>query len=335
MSDPSAMHFEPLPKKFLRKFVEESDTNSVLLILTDGTPLLGFLSPRRSYTTLGPYGEKRKFETKDCLSETGYLHLEHRQISKEHSIFIPLEEIAGIHPFAYKQEEIPSDTERSAKTFLRGSVYEKLSKVTRKKARQKGFRVTKYHYAYELFMRSESFDWGNVKFTSNVPLYADWGYFQRISGGIKSIGVGTPIGSISAGWDKSLWALFKKKTKERIKEIVDASTSPEVVVRGFIRLIDVIDESSEQNPMMNLDMEGAQWIPGVICAQQFGTARFLRHRPWVLVYLRSDGFMFPKALWKKIEQPINFFAEVVPVAVNTEIGPRDCFLKIRAAAFVK
>ena len=112
-------------------------------------------------------------------------------------------------------------------------------------------------------------DIGQIRFTNNTPVYADWEYFQRISGGINNIGVGVPLLSLSVGWNPSILSVFQKRTQEKVADIHDICSYSELVTEGSVLFF---EKSNSATPFNNLQMEGSNWVPGAVyqgdCTQE-------------------------------------------------------------------
>ena len=82
-------------------------------------------------------------------------------------------------------------------------------------------------------------------------------------------------------------------------------------------------------------MESSTWAPGIISRSKVGDGEELKNMPWSLAYFNEDCFMFPKELWERMSQTIRVYGEIVPVIVDTEFGKKQCFIKVRAAAYLQ
>jgi hypothetical protein len=173
-------------------------------------------------------------------------------------------------------------------------------------------------------------EWGNAYFTNDTVLYSDWSYIQTTSGGINSIGGGVPIVSLSVAWSQSHWSNFKKKVSGTLTEIEYVCSKREATITGFASFI-----SSNSEEFSQEQMDGADWITTIMCEGRPDDFTALISIPWAVVYFRKDYFSIPLDTWHKIRQPINVLGEIIGIGVNLHFGQRPCFVKARAAAFIK
>lgn len=328
------VELDPMPERIIREFVEQcyiSGHYTLLVILTDGTPLFGTIQVQTWQVGKGliPASEL-------CFHKRGYLEFHHYDGHlTDHYVFVPLGQISGICAFPYEQKKVESFFRHWGRAYFRGSVREHLFHDLVAKARAHRFPFEKCVSMTRTVPISEPLDWRTIEFSGDAPLYSDWMYFRLISGGLNSIGGGVLGVSVSAGWTQSLWSSFKDKVRAHERKLEDVCSEQEVVVTGFVSFLQrVVNTQSLKKTAEGLDMEGARWNAGVICDSRVQSVVELKRRPWVLAYFRTDGFMFPAKLWEKIAQPVRIFAEVVPASVNTQMGQKPCFLKARAAAFL-
>lgn len=234
-------------------------------------------------------------------------------------------------------KKVISSTERWTGNHLSDSVYEYLFLTDLlSKASALNFPILPHTRLYSLSPGKNFFDWGDIHFSIDAAIYSDWEYFQRISGGVNSLGVGVTFASLSAGWSESLWSSFKRKVRENQTKPEEISLSKEAVVTGFVSFFEQNDSVLQtENAADNFDMEGTRWVAAAICNRRVATVEERARVEWSLVYYRTDGFMFPIGLWERMEQSVTTFAEVVPVSVYTKAGQKNCFLKARATAYLK
>lgn len=324
----------PMPENIVRQFVTQcyiSGHYTLLVILTDGTPLFGTIEAQTWQVGRGliPASEL-------CFHKPGHLKFHHYDGRfTDHYVFVPLDQISGICAFPYEQKKAARSIRHWASTYFRRPVREHLFHDLVLKARAHSFPFEEYFSTARVINISEPFDWRSIEFSGDASLYSDWMYFRIISGGLNSIGAGALGMSGSAGWSKSLWSSFKNKVREHQTKLEDICSRREVVVTGFVSFVQqVINTQSLKKTVEALNMEGAQWNAGVICDSRVQSVVDLKCHPWALIYFRTDGFLFPAKLWEKIVQPVRIFAEVVPASVSSQMGQKPCFLKARAAAFL-
>ena len=298
----------------LHNFVDylyENDVSCVQITLTDGTTVCGCIQKVYSYNSDGERVYKDNIKN-NCLE------LYYGQTFNEHSIYIPASDIAGLNALQYKEnydcfedenrknrffgfdksksstssdcskkhEESKHKQEKNeAKTYEKSiyhSFFEKLIEV----AKQKNFQIKRHFYQYSLGAR-RTFVWKDIELNVDTPLYSDWSYLERISKGLNSIGVGFMV-SLSAGWDNSLWALFKKKTNDKKTQILDAKNMNEAVLEGHVHFI----ERYTNFPLLEktvdyINMEGSNWLPAVICTNKVKNIYEIEDKEWVIAYFRS------------------------------------------------
>lgn len=299
----------------IRQYLDQSRSSWYMLTLTDGISLpfkIGISS------------------SENAFSRPGYLMSD---IWPGQMVFIPLNRIAGLSTFNFKQETI----ETPAIDDEAGNVNESAAEVLRdfllENANAMGFLIEHNMVLYRHHRMETKIEFTDVTFSDGTALYSDWGYMQRISGGLNSIGVG----GISAGWSKSLWALFKKKIRTRTTALEEICSKQEAVISGFVTFIDENTNSDGKYPKekSGLEMEGANWVPAAISSQKPDSPDDLIKIGWQLIYFRDDGVMFPLKSWDFISQPVHIFGEIIPVKAKTTMGDQACYLKARASAFVK
>ena len=222
------MRLKTMPKAKILEVVDKlynAGRYSIVVILTDGQALCGDI-PRGVYRIDSEYNSELVLASERCFSHPGTLEFFYGEIHNEHSIYVPLEKIAGIAPLSYLQEQIKSNTLRSGDTYYIGSAYKSIFEDSLKKALERGFEVKRHFYGYKpLYIHKPHFDWGNIRFADNTPLYCDWDYFIKKNGGLNSLGVGFGV-SFSAGWSKSLWSSFQSKiakTEVSLEEVCNRS----------------------------------------------------------------------------------------------------------------
>jgi len=330
------MRLKTMPKAKILEVVDKlynAGRYSIVVILTDGQALCGDI-PRGVYRIDSEYNSELVLASERCFSHPGTLEFYHGEIHNEHSIYVPLEKIAGIAPLSYLQEQIKSNTLRSGDTYYIGSAYKSIFEDSLKKALERGFEVKRHFCVYKLYIHKPHFDWGNIKFTDNTPLYCDWDYFIKKNGELNSLGVGFGV-SFSAGWSKSLWSSFQSKIAKTEVSLEEVCNRSEVTLLGYVSFLVHRSNEHSLSEEETLSMEGTDWIGAVITRNKIMSIEQLKGTIWAICYFRKDSFMFPQNLWEKFAEPIKIFGEVVPAPFITEFGKANCFVKARAAAYIK
>lgn len=315
------MKLEPLSEGTIREFLDLSRSSWYVLTLTDGKSL--------PFEVEGHYAMSKDV----FFARPGYLKSAMR---REQVVYVPLNRIAGLNTLLFDQKIVKTLAREGEAGYVNESAAEILFDCLLENANAMGFPVEHHVLYYSIGMMESRIEFTDVTFSDETALYSDWGYMQRISGGLNSIGVGVAIVTLSAGWSKSLWALFKKKVGEQTKAFDESCSEQEAVVNGFVTFIDEKKNGDGMYPKegTGLQMEGANWVPAAISSRRPDSVDDLVQMSWRLIYFRDDGFMFPMKLWDRISQPIRVFSEVMPVNVKSPMGDQACYLKARAAAFL-
>jgi len=327
------MKLEPMPPGEIYNVVDhcyKSGYYSLIIILTDGTTFCTTIPGKAwggGYPGLIPV-------SKQCFSLPNHLEVEHDQVDKEHSIYIPFNQIAGISTLQYSQEQIKTLGLPISSTYHVGSAYERLFEDFLPKAQRHLFKVERHHPMYRLTIH-QPFKWGKISFGGDTPLYCDWDFLSKTSGGLNNLGVGFVV-SFSAGWKNSLWRSFKKKVEQTRTELDHVVSKREVTVSGFVQFVK-FDKSTQLKSETEglLEMESERWCSAIISSLKVKHISQLKKVSWTLAYFKEPAFMFPKDLWERFSQEIRVYGEVIPVAVKTEFGEVGCFIKARAAAYIK
>jgi hypothetical protein len=169
----------------------------------------------------------------------------------------------------------------------------------------------------------------SLKFSRDTAVYCDWSYLaQRAGGGLKSIGVGLPGLSFSAGWNSTLWQSFRARVIASVVPLEEAPARDEVCVSAYMTLL-------TGSHSQNLEMEGSSWCPVLLTTEKVTKYTDVLNRSWLLAYLREDCFMLPKDLWELIVDPIQIYGEMIAAEIGTEFGMSKSFFKVRAAAHIE
>nr|MDO8080826.1 hypothetical protein [Candidatus Freyarchaeota archaeon] len=347
------MKFRPMPKDEIIKSIKtlyDADQYTIVLILTDGEALCGTIKNKlHSFI-----GEEWIPASELCFSETGALELYFESAlelspDKSISIYVPLKEIAGIAPLPYSQKTIekhgpigkllkhtpiPQLLLKFPIFRPKNSAYKVILRETILKASKLNFDIREHKVAFEFKLNVPPFDFGDIPFTNNCPLYCDWEYLARKRGGLSNIGFGVSLfgfgGSVSAARSPSLWSEFQKKVKKTEVSLKEACGGSEVTLSGYVSFI--IHNSGEEESMK---MEGATWIGAFIASDRIKSVKQLTKTSWVICYFREDSFMYPRSLWEQIAVPIKIYGEVVPTPFRVGVVEAKCFVKARAAAYLK
>jgi hypothetical protein len=345
----------PMPESDIRraidKIIRKKQIALACITLTDGACLYGWLShwssPMRARRRFGSESLIIPWESIALFAEPGALEqlvgnrlesplliLNCHMIGHEYKVFVPLSSIAGIGLIRSKQKQLRIEDTSNYGSFgrnpdqwltgvlLRSSVLE---------ARTHDFPVARDVVLYSIGV-SRPFEWGDIYFKDDTPLYSDWEFLSKKAGGLNSLGVGVPLGSLSAGWDKSLWGSFRKKVKENGTRLESVCTRSELTVSGHVTFF---GSDGDETPSDALVMEGGEWEAGIVTPYRVWGSVVPPNYVWVLAYFRRDAFMFPRQLWEKIGLPIRIYGERVGVPVKTEYGSVDCYIKVRAVAHQK
>ena len=310
------------------RYCYDEGRNKIQVILTNGKTICGTI-PGKTLVFRNNKAETPPFQD-ECFSQKSLIFRCHK-LFNECSIFIPIDRISGINILSYKQEVAIREGERNFNNSVNESAMDHIFNSLFERSKEMNFGITHHHVQYSLNL-TQPFEWIDISFGSETPLYSDWAYLGKISGGINSIGFGLPLGSFSAGWNKSLWSSFKKKTKSNRTPICDVKNKKEVLIRGHVNFLQRYENLQPRNKVCDsIEMEGSTWIPASVSEKKPDSFDDLQSMNWVLVYFKNDEFMFPSNQWEKIVNKIDIYCDVVSAQIETEIGRLFCFLKARCA----
>lgn len=252
-------------------------------------------------------------------------------------VYISFEKIAWINSFVFEQniegkKFVVDDASRNpAHIVAYKHTLDKISKLDISVFRLGIVGVKLAYPDEEPFIIS----YGDIILNNNTPLYSDWSYLQYISGGLTSLGIGTPLGGLEFGWSESLWKIFMKKVKGDPSSFNEIRARNDVVLKGFLSFINhkYILHSDEFYDV--LQMEGETWIAAALSDKKVRTSDELKRADWSLIYFKEKNLMLPIKLLEKIADPVVIFAEIIPACIKTQAGNRDYFLKARCAAYIK
>lgn len=156
----------------------------------------------------------------------------------------------------------------------------------------------------------------HIYLNTPTPIYSDWDYFSRISGGIVSLGASFVIGG-SVGWRKNLTSLFWKKLKEKDLDIEGILMSKleykeEVVVEGFLK---------KAVPEQVTEIEGRKW-----------TVYSLSNKQWLPILLQERLLMMPLEFTEMLASQVSVYGELYPIPITIDHDSKDRCIKARAIA---
>lgn len=307
---------------------------TIQIVLVDGKTVSGKI-PCQVYTYTNKTGSRSVSSSKERCFLDNALIIYYGKVFHEHSIYIPLDSIAGISIIDYEEEEIVLDSESRILPATNMSINDYMFEDLFSYASKKHLKIKPHLYLYSLRV-SKPFAWGDLSYKADVALYADWSYLENTSGGINALGAGVGIVSLSSGFTKSLWSQFRNKVKQKSIEICKISNESEIVVQGCITFIEYYPDFPVLRSAIDMvEMEGGRWLPAIISNKRINNISDINNCKWALLYLRDDGLMFPQKAWERISDPINVFCEVVHTSVITEFGTTPFYLKARCAAYIK
>ena len=328
----------PMPRTQIFEFIDICFLNekyTIQITLIDGKTFLGTIPSQVTIFKLET-NEKVTPSSKECCFFKDCLILEYNKPFNEHSIYIPIDIIAGINVFDYQEQKNKFEFEpKTISPALNRSIYDYMFEDLLSYASKVDWKIIPHFCEYSL-RAVTPFTWGDLTYKSDTALYADWNYLQNISGGLTSLGAGIGIFSLSSGWTESLWSQFKKKVQQKSIDIDKITTENEIVVQGYIIFIKhYSDLSILEGSYDTIEMEGAEWIPALICNKRIANITDIKNCKWSLVYLKEDCLMFPIKAWERISNSISLYCEVVHVSISTEFGHTPFYLKARCAAYIK
>lgn len=299
------------------------DSRDLFIILIDGTIICSKIPLRRRMKRDKESGKLLL----SSLSEYIFLIPNHLKLMHEqHEIYVPFSQIAGIMPIQYFESRCEVTNIESHEE----SVSKLLFLDMLQKARKHSFKIQRFNVwnmGLSIDIDAEKFKWCDTNFANDTPLYCDWEFLSKTSGGLTSLGAGFAL-SFSIGWKKSLWSSFKSRVNQTTTELSKVCNKREVTISGYIHLL-----KSPTNKEY-LKMENETWTSAIIAQSELKKIEKLKTQ-WVLVYFKESSFMFPSDLWDRISQKITVYGEIIPANIETEFGKRKCFLKARAAAYLK
>ncbi len=237
-------------------------------------------------------------------------------------IAVPYSDIAGLTSIQFSQKKAESDSPPTG-----SSVIDTLWNNSREIAKKSGY-PTGYEPVSPCMGAPSDFSWDDVTFSDDTPLYCDWGYLERRSGGINSLGGGAFGVSISAGWDESLWSEFKNAVETSRTKLNKIGQHSEIATSGFIDFLKVDEE------YISREMDGKEWIAGIISDEQINEVSETEYVTWSIGFFKKESLMFPLKSWECINNPITIYGEIIDSQIDTGFGRVDYFLKARAGAYL-
>lgn len=295
---------------------------NIQIILINGMILLGSIP-----TKCWKISESDPIPSKERCFNKEYLELYYGKIFNEQSIYVPMYMISGISIIDYDQKKIPATKDSNQVTSLYDLMFEELLK----KAELLNLTREKHFYLYSL-MATKPFSWGEVSFKGEEVLYSDWGYLSNISGGINSVGAGVGIVSLSAGWDKSLWAVLKNKVDQKNLNIASAGEYKDGVIKGYVNFIQRYELPYFEKVIDRIEMEGTKWISAIVSEKNINQAKDLQDCNWCIAFFKEDCMMLPLNAWEQISGKLRIYGEIISSSIITEFGESKYFLKVRCVA---
>jgi hypothetical protein len=327
----------------LNLFCEEGRAVLIQVVLTDGHTLVGaiesYLKHGNSYLVDGA-----------CLRLI---------IPNEHDdLVVPLSRIAAIRGVSWLAEHADEGEDLSQVAELRR--YEEPgtdagTKWSYEVAESAGIERLHAKEFHPIGVR-RPIVWGRIAFASFEPMYCDWDYLSRMSGGIRSLGLSTPIGGLSVGAEPSLWDAFVRQIRSTafidFDEIHTSSTGnfePSEQPQGLSMFLEKagIKEAGQNKGLCAVrgnvtffqervfhEMEGGQWELGVFTKEWQDNRTKLEGVAWVPIYFLRKGFMYPRDLWERVMSPFTILCSCHGIKLNAFGAERHLFLKARLAAFL-
>ncbi len=358
--------FEVMPKDEIIRMVDwgyENDNYTLLITLIDGTSLVGWIPYK--ITRFDKNGE-RPVEASECCYTNDAIILVDERPFEEKDFYIPFDKIAGISATEFEQESIDYDLLKEYRDIFEEEITDKIDtslKLFRgiisqdekeeigrileqqgiyhndkcfidammddlfSKCQKKGFRIDRkngFHYS----LCTDIFAWGELKFKRVYPMYTDWDYLSRVSGGINSIGGGFVV-SGSVAWEKSLYSVRKRIMKKRIKSLSDIDKTKEdtVIIGGYIDHVYI--KKGKKKKTSHVQMEGFNWFPVIISEEPIRDENDLVGRNWCVGYMRESCMQVPKLAFEETQTPLRIQGELMPMSVKTPFGESDIVIKIR------
>ncbi|MCR5566318.1 MAG: hypothetical protein K6F61_05665 [Clostridiales bacterium] len=177
------------------------------------------------------------------------------------------------------------------------------------------------------FTTTKKLTCGELKAGNNYPIYADWDYISRMSGGIRSIGGGVGF-SGSVGWDKTLYGQREKMMDKgaTLLENINPSVKDPIVVQTYI---EVIHEGKDGRKIPYKIIEGDECIPVLIFVRKVDKWEELKSKEWCVGYLKKRFLGLSVSAFKSINHVIKIQGEVMPISNEISLGKCEYTIMIR------
>lgn len=169
-------------------------------------------------------------------------------------------------------------------------------------------------------------------FRNDTILYNNQQYFQDIAGGINNVGLSTPIGGGSVGWEVSMHTLLMQEVKQSSTKFSQlcATDKAKVVVTGYITFTQGMGDTLFAAIQPDLKMNGVKWLPAICGINRPRTGISFTNDPWSIIYFREDSLEMPQDWFDRLRQPMNIFGDIFPFSM----GGQDCIMKAHGAAVI-
>lgn len=341
-------------------YIYDAGIRAVIITLVDGNSICGLLPPpilRYYYGALGDV-EPQNY----CYSGNELFLVDRRQF-KEKGYRIPFDRIAGISALSYSQKGYPTNclvfpqiqqkkqelydlrTEKedvyqpnpnnTEDPLLVEGVYhtkegfeDSLLDELYIKAKRYGFPISYYQVSY-LRPIPKPFAWGELKTVYPFPIYADWEYINRISGGLNSIGAGLFIVSGSVGWQKSLYGIREQLMEKNVQRLdsINQSEMESVVISAYIDIVRMKKGSKMSMPYEVI--EGEKWFPVILSEKRMSVSCDFKTKAWCVGYMKEACILVPKTVFESIQEPVKIQGEIIPISISTSFGNCKFAIKIR------
>lgn len=129
------------------------------------------------------------------------------------------------------------------------------------------------------------------------------------------------MGSLSIGWDKSLWSKITNSLKKKENSINKLCEEEDVLFTGYIFF-------PESKPK---EIDGSNWIETIITSQKIENIHDIKGIKWFLCYFKENAFSVPKSFLVDMENRIKIYGTITHFESNTKYGKIECFIKAEAA----
>jgi hypothetical protein len=321
------MTLEAMPREAIESVVASEERPNVLVLTTGDVLYVAEL--RRFEDVDDRLGDDRSLSEEfdrpqEAFEDEDHLVSRYYAPGYESETVVPYSDVADVVFLPFEQQTRASDTTQSTRLPpSEVAMYERSLAV----AKRAGYPVRDLHIAHDLGTQS-GFSWGPVTFTRDTPLYCDWDDLQRRSGGLTSLGGGALGISLSAGWEASLWSEFRDVVNTTRVEISDLEDHSAAATTGYVEFV------THEGEYVDREMDGNEWIAGVVSEDPVEDPSDLARTSWAIGFFERDSLMFPLETWEYVENAVTLYGDVVDSPIQTGFGDVECFLKVRAAAYV-